>query len=126
MDGDMSLFRMAFGEFLRYDIVSRLFGFRRIHRELTGLAVSRPIQCTGVEQICSAIDWATAFYWKPVHCLQRSVATVRLLRRHGWEGRLVIGYQPVPFFCHAWVEVNGLPVGDSRAYKMRLRVLETT
>jgi hypothetical protein len=41
------------------------------------------------------------------------------------DGRLVIGYRLLPFFSHAWVEIEGLVVGDSPAYKTRLRVLET-
>jgi hypothetical protein len=125
MNNNIALFVKAFREILRYDVAVRLFGFRRIHHEIAGLAVHRPTRRADVKQICAAIEWATAFYWKPVHCLQRSVAMVRLLRRNGWEGRLVIGYRPVPFFSHAWVEINELPVADSPSYKMRLRVLET-
>jgi len=51
------------------------------------------------------VSLAACFYWKPVRCLQRSVAAMRLLRKCGIDGRLVIGYRPSPFFSHAWVEV---------------------
>jgi hypothetical protein len=50
---------------------------------------------------------------------------VRLLRKHDVVARLVIGYRPVPFFSHAWVEVNGRVVNDSPAYRERLQVLYT-
>jgi hypothetical protein len=74
--------------------------------------------------VCAAVDAAVALYWKQVHCLQKSTATVRLLRRHGWKGQLIIGYRAVPFFSHAWVELGGQVINDSPAYRKRLRVLE--
>lgn len=74
--------------------------------------------------ICDAVLLATCFYWKPVLCLQRSVCTVRLLRRYGILARLVIGYRPSPFFSHAWVEVDGRVVYGSSAYQKRLMVLD--
>ena len=75
------------------------------------------------QTICDAVLLATCFYWKPVLCLQRSVCTVRLLRRHGILARLVIGYRPSPFFSHAWVEVDGRVVYGSSAYQKRLMLL---
>jgi len=76
------------------------------------------------QAICDAVLLATCFYWKPVLCLQRSVCTVRLLRRHGIAARLVIGYRPSPFFSHAWVEVDGRVAYGSPAYQKRLRLLQ--
>ena len=73
--------------------------------------------------ICDAVLLATCFYWKPVLCLQRSVCTVRLLRKYGIDARLAIGYRPSPFFSHAWVEVNGRVVYGSAAYQKRLQSL---
>ena len=57
--------------------------------------------------LIDAVLLATCLYWKPVLCQQRSVCVVRLLRKHGIPGRLVIGYRPAPFFAHAWAEVEG-------------------
>jgi len=57
--------------------------------------------------------------------LQRSVCTVRMLRKYGIDARLVIGYRPSPFFSHAWVEVNGRVVYGSTAYQQRLQSLLT-
>jgi transglutaminase superfamily protein len=50
---------------------------------------------------------------------------VRLLRARGVVARLLIGYRPVPFLSHAWVEVEGRVVNDSPAYRKRLHVLLT-
>ncbi|HEX2267923.1 MAG TPA: lasso peptide biosynthesis B2 protein, partial [Pyrinomonadaceae bacterium] len=73
--------------------------------------------------ICDAVLLATCFCWKPVLCLQRAVCTVRMLRKHGINARLVIGYRPSPFFSHAWVEVDGRVVYGSVAYQKRLMPL---
>jgi hypothetical protein len=61
---------------------------------------------------CAAIDRACVFYFKEVQCLQRSAATVCLLRDLGVPGALVIGAQHLPFRAHAWVEVDGKVVND--------------
>lgn len=65
-----------------------------------------------VERICSAIDMACIWYWKEALCLQRSAATVCLLRKYGVQAQLVIGAQQMPFKAHAWVEVSGRVVND--------------
>jgi hypothetical protein len=64
------------------------------------------------EKICSALDMACIWYWKEVLCLQRSAATVCMLKRHGVSAQLVIGAQQMPFKAHAWVEVDGRVVND--------------
>lgn len=65
-----------------------------------------------VEAICSAMDMACIWYWKEALCLQRSAATVCLLRDFGFAAQLVIGAQQMPFKAHAWVEVAGRVVND--------------
>ena len=65
-----------------------------------------------VEKICSAVDMACIWYWKEALCLQRSAATVCMLRSHGVSAELVIGAQQMPFKAHAWAEVNGRVVND--------------
>ena len=73
--------------------------------------------------ICDAVLLAACLYWKPVLCLQRSACTALLLRRHGVDAHVVIGFRPSPFFCHAWVEVEGRVVFGSTTYKNRLQLL---
>jgi hypothetical protein len=65
-----------------------------------------------VARICSAIEIACIWYWKEVLCLQRSAATVCLLRNNGVHAQLVIGAQHLPFKAHAWVEVDRRVVND--------------
>jgi Transglutaminase-like superfamily len=64
------------------------------------------------ERICASVEKASIWYWKRVLCLQRSAATVCLLRKHGIPAQMVIGAQRLPFKAHAWVEVEGHVVND--------------
>ena len=116
----------AFWQVIRYDVINCTFGFKRVHRAVLNQKVEH-LQATSELQavICDAVAIASCFYWRPVLCLQRSFAATILLRKHGVEASLVIGYRPAPFFSHAWVEVNGRVVNDSPAYKERLQILCT-
>ena len=77
-----------------------------------------------VEAAVDAVAWMTSFYWKPLLCLQRSVATARVLRAVGIPAEVVIGYTPRPFTSHAWVEVQGRVVNDSPVYPKKMRPLD--
>ena len=114
----------ALYELVRYDVTLRLRGSGCILQQMSRQSVA-PDQAGGEceHAICDAVLAATCFYWKPVLCLQRAVATARLLRKHGVAGRVAIGYRPSPFFSHAWVEVDGRVVYGSPAYQTRLRLL---
>ena len=113
----------ALYELVRYDVISALRNSGNLRRSNPQPITSEPTSPEVVRTICNAASLAACLYWKPVLCLQRSVCIVRLLRKHGVVSRLVIGYRPVPFFSHAWVEVNGRVVNDSSTYQERLRVL---
>lgn len=67
---------------------------------------------TGPSELLQAIDVACVFYPKQVLCLQRSAATVVLLRRHGLTAELILGAQTLPFKSHAWVEMDGAVLND--------------
>ncbi|HKE30328.1 MAG TPA: lasso peptide biosynthesis B2 protein [Candidatus Angelobacter sp.] len=112
----------ALYEIARHDAVLRLRGSGRTLQQVSRQSVAAKSTSPELEQaICDAVLLATCLYWKPVLCLQRSVCTARLLRKHGVNARLVIGYRPAPFFAHAWVEVEGRVVYGSPAYQKRLQ-----
>lgn len=114
----------ALYEIVRYDAVLRLRGSGAVLQQVRRQSVAAKPANRELEQaICDAVHLATCFYWKPVLCLQRAVCTVRLLRKHGMDARMVIGYRPSPFFSHAWVEVDGRVVYGSAAYRERLQPL---
>jgi len=66
------------------------------------------------EELCTALDVACIWYWKPVLCLQRSAAATCLLRQYGFPAQMVLGAQQVPFRAHAWVELSGRVVNDKQ------------
>ena len=108
-----------------YDVTSFFFGFLRVYR-LAGCGYCQPIglrHCSPTD-IFDAVNLASCLYYKPVRCLQRSVVSVRLLRKYGIKCRLVISYRPSPFLMHAWVELNGKISNDLSGYAEQLLVLK--
>ena len=124
--GYLLLVLRALYEIALYDVIVSVRGVGRILRRLRRQRVlEKPCSQELQQMICDAVLLATCFYWKPVLCLQRSVATTRLLRKYGINAQLTIGYRPSPFFSHAWVEVHGRVVYGSAAYRTRLQTLLT-
>lgn len=120
------LFMRAIWGLLGYDLTMKFFGFRAVYRAVSRRTVSgSAIPDPALEQrICDAVDRASSFYWKRVFCLQRSAVTTRMLKRYGIQAQLVIGCRSLPFIGHAWTEVDGRPVNDSRVYRERLCILD--
>ena len=75
------------------------------------------------EDIVWSIDEACVWYVKRAACLQRSAVATWLLRRHGIDAQLVIGFRPLPFESHAWVEVDGRVINDMPRYQRAFTVL---
>lgn len=102
-----------------------LAGFARVHQRVRHARV-RETQATRppADDIIWAVDEACVWYIKRAACLQRSAVATWLLRRHGIAAELVIGYRPIPFESHAWVEVAGLIVNDRPQYQKHFAVLE--
>jgi hypothetical protein len=104
---------------------TQLLGFQLtyalIRRTQPKVSKSRP--CSP-EDIVWAIDEACVWYFKRVTCLQRAAVATWLLRRHSVPAALVIGYRPMPFESHAWVEVNGIVINDRPQYQRFFTVLD--
>ena len=114
----------ALYEIARYDATIAVRGSGAILQQVRRQSVTaKPANHELEQAVCDAVLLATCLYCKPVLCLQRSVCTVRLLRKHGIDARMIIGYRPSPFFSHAWVEVSGRVVYGSTAYQKRLQPL---
>jgi hypothetical protein len=56
---------------------------------------------------------AAAFYPRRARCLEQSLALFILLRRIGVAADLKLGAQTLPFYAHAWIEVDGRPINES-------------
>jgi hypothetical protein len=114
----------ALWELLRYDLVAAVWGFRGVRGGL-GKADPQRKPADGFDvAVSEAVDWAAAFYWKRVLCLQRSSAATRLLRAYGVTAELVIGCRLAPFAGHAWVEVDGRLLSGPGAFPQHLQVLD--
>jgi hypothetical protein len=111
---------------LRFEIVMAFRTLGSLHRQVHAAKVARPKPgaLAGVQELCHEIDLACVFYPKRVFCLQRSAATVLLLRRHGVMAHMMIGAQMQPFRSHAWVEVDGIVVNDKPYMREIYQILE--
>jgi transglutaminase superfamily protein len=114
----------AWLELAAFDL-ARTGGFTRVHARVRSQRLhKRGASDDRTEAIVWAVDEACVWYVKRVHCLQRSMVATSLLRRHGIRAELVIGYRPIPFESHAWVEVNGRVVNDRPQYQRAFAILD--
>lgn len=99
---------------IRAETTLRVRGFGTIYnavRILPTRLFNRQAQIP-YERLCQAMDLACVFYPKTVLCLQRSIATVFLLRHYGWPAELVTGCDIGTFENHAWAELFGQVISD--------------
>lgn len=106
------------------DLAMSVGGFRGLHTLVRWFPVRTQRQYGGrLEGLCHCMDHAASLYVRRCWCLQRSAATVCLLRLAGFPARLVVGVRKVPFYAHAWVECDGT-VLDSEISVLDYLVLE--
>lgn len=111
---------------LRADITVRILGFKNIYETVRQKRprVTTEALRTPHEQLCRALDIACVFYPRRVACFQRSVATVLLLRQHGWPAELVNGCDISTFENHAWVELSQVVINDKPYMNEMYQVLD--
>jgi Transglutaminase-like superfamily len=120
-----SLFLQAYGQLIRFDIISSRRGFAALCNQVRSQTVQKmPAVNVTPEQVCAAVDLACIWYWKRVLCLQRSVTAGCLLKQFGVRAEVVIGAQNAPFRAHAWVEIEGRVVNDKSYIPEDYQVLE--
>ena len=72
---------------------------------------ARDVEST-VERICDALEVACVLYPTRTRCLRRSVALAAMLRQSGADAHLNFGFRTDPYVGHAWVDIDGTPVGE--------------
>jgi len=103
----------AFRELFRFDLLILRSDFATLYETVRRCSLGKRRTTTrDVEAVTLSIDMACIWYWKEVLCLQRSAATVCLLKQLGVPAQLVIGAQQMPFKAHAWVELHGRVIND--------------
>jgi hypothetical protein len=86
---------------------------RRVRTALTLLSRgARPVGDTAQVRTARDAVVAVSRHCAGEGCLQRSVATVLLCRLRGVWPTWCAGVRTDPFRAHAWVEVDGVPVGE--------------
>nr|WP_202446765.1 lasso peptide biosynthesis B2 protein [Streptomyces sp. SID5468] len=95
----------------------------RLRRVLT--RVCRGARPAGAESAARAREAVVAVSLRCAgpYCLQRSVATALLCRLSGQWPDWCTGVRTEPFRAHAWVEAEGVPVGEDAAGLRGFRVL---
>jgi hypothetical protein len=73
-----------------------------------------PAERTCIPLVVHHVDLAAAFFPGRARCLERSLALHVCLGWCGVQTTVRLGVQPYPFTAHAWVELDGEPVGDSK------------
>jgi Transglutaminase-like superfamily/Coenzyme PQQ synthesis protein D (PqqD) len=96
------------------EAVRKLGGFRSIHHavERWDVTIQPQIDDATLANACSAVNRACTWHPKRSLCLQRASVLVCLLRSLGFPAQMVIGVHKMPFYGHAWAEVEGRVVND--------------
>lgn len=109
-------------------LASRIVGFRH-GRRLFDLLVPRPIRRAKATDSFTFEDARAIARWHraaarhiPIHtnCLERSLVLCRQLQRRGLPAELQIGARKNhgKFEAHAWVEMGGAVVSDTRSHEL--------
>jgi len=97
-----------------FEVVHKLGGFRAIHDSVAQWDVTirpQPDDST-LAKACAAVNRACTWHPKRSLCLQRASVLVCLLRSLGFPAQMVIGVHKMPFYGHAWAELNGKVIND--------------
>jgi hypothetical protein len=78
----------------------------------------------GTPEVCAAVNSAAAWFPKQSLCLQRASVLTCMLRLRGTAAQMNIGIRKLPFGSHAWVEVDGEVVGDSKKVQTFFQVID--
>jgi hypothetical protein len=115
----------AYWKLIYFDFYLARGNFTALHEKVRTCALGPPLRFPDLtDRICAAVDMACIWYRKEVLCLQRSAATVCLLKQYGVPAHMMIGAQQIPFRAHAWVEVDGRVVNDKPYIREMYAVLD--
>ncbi len=107
------------------DTILKIGGFSSLYRTVQewGLAVNQANDDELIAKGCTTINLACTWHPKQELCLQRSAVAACLLRSLGVPAEMVIGVRKMPFYSHAWVEVDGRVVNDHKNVQTFFHVL---
>ena len=115
----------AFFGLLVVNMVLKLVNFNALYRTVERWPVNRrSANAETAKDVWEAVITAMTWYPKQAMCLQRSAVTTCLLRSVGIPAQMIIGCQKLPFLAHAWVEVEGEVVNDTKRVQETHKVLD--
>jgi hypothetical protein len=118
-------FLVAFTALLISDIVLLSGKFSAIRSVVNRIPIKAVLPRTRpLEQTVATFTSASVAYFRTVKCIHRSAALTCLLRLHGIRANFVVGCRSVPFFSHAWVEVNGNAIDQDRELIAPLAIID--
>lgn len=110
------LFARAYLCLARANALLRRHSLLEVYRLLVRPWKAAPRTLAAGDPLVHEIEWAVAraaaWQWRRTVCVPRSLAAYELLRGCGARPELVVGVTSKPFSSHAWVELDGEPIGD--------------
>jgi len=121
---DLWAFARAWGLLLVADLGLRALPFARVERWLSPKLSLRSEEAA-VGRLVWATEAAARHHLYPMRCLPKAFCLRWLLGRHGIESELRIGVarQDGGLAAHAWVERQGIPVGEAAGVEDRFSPL---
>jgi hypothetical protein len=112
---DLRAFARAWSLLLAADLGLRFLSFPRMDRWLAPTVTGAPEE-EEVGRLVWATEAAARHHLYPMRCLPKALCLRRLLGRHGIDAELRIGVSTRDgvLAAHAWVERQGIPVGETR------------
>lgn len=76
-----------------------------------------------IQELSDSVDLACALYPKKIYCLGWASTFTLLALKRGISANLVVGVQAIPFYAHAWAEVDGKVINDDERVRIYLTPL---
>jgi len=75
------------------------------------------------QELADAIDAAATLFPKKIYCLAWAATYVLMALKKGWHSSFVIGVQGMPFYAHAWAEIEGQVINDAPQVREYLSIM---
>lgn len=97
-------------------VLLRTVGLRRVLRLIASICPTsrRAVSPAFCSQVVRSIATASSLYPFGAACLESSVCSLAFVAAAGSRATLKLGVQVFPFRSHAWVEVAGVPMNETR------------
>ena len=82
---------------------------------------------TITQKLQPLVGYASRLHPIPMTCLVKSLALQKMLSKRSIPAQVKIGTQKIhnALYAHAWVEVNGVPIGEASDLTQKFHVLES-